>query len=320
MSLGKLKSNNKIEKLTMMDQSSSISTSASISADGLYPIVRRRISKACNYCRQRKIKCNGNTPCLNCKNHQIECTYSKTIRKKKKQTTKKLTLQDLEKRMNKMDQKFDFLNEQMTSILTILSENKLNIKSKSSDHNNNSSKSGKVKHEHLEETSELVTSEEEEEDEEEEEEEMDEDEYEDEDDQQGQDLDDDELTSQLAEDQHHNYLSPLSNISNNESISSTSDSNDFNYNYNATNTPGLNNFTNSQIADANLIPIGGSTSGYALDQQAMGSVPQFGGINGSAQVGNGNGAFDFGGLDNKLNYLYSDVPLMSQMDQNDVFN
>lgn len=125
----KLKSH-KIEKPEAIDDNMNNSDT--------YPIVRRRISKACNYCRQRKIKCNGNSPCLNCKNHQIECTYSKTIRKKKKPTTKKLTLQDLEKRMNKMDSKFELLNDKLTSILSILSKNNLTEDTSKSINNNES--------------------------------------------------------------------------------------------------------------------------------------------------------------------------------------
>ncbi|CCH41199.1 Maltose fermentation regulatory protein MAL13 [Wickerhamomyces ciferrii] len=120
---------------------SSSTTSPTMSDTGneSYPTIRRRrISKACNYCRQRKIKCNGSSPCLNCKNHHIECAYSKTsnIRKKKKTTTKKVTLQELGKRVNKMEQQFDLLSDKVSMILELLSKN--GIKQHSHNHNEES--------------------------------------------------------------------------------------------------------------------------------------------------------------------------------------
>ncbi|PQE30615.1 hypothetical protein CJF32_00009850 [Rutstroemia sp. NJR-2017a WRK4] len=36
----------------------------------------RYISIACNECKRRKIKCNGNTPCLRCGNLNLECQYA----------------------------------------------------------------------------------------------------------------------------------------------------------------------------------------------------------------------------------------------------
>ena len=41
---------------------------------------RRRITQACDYCRSKKIKCEGCVPCMNCKNHNVTCTY--TVEKK----------------------------------------------------------------------------------------------------------------------------------------------------------------------------------------------------------------------------------------------
>jgi hypothetical protein len=90
-----------------------------------HAMTRRRISKACNYCRQRKIKCNGTSPCTNCQNHGIDCIYTKTIRKKKRPMVKKLTMNELEKRVNKLDEKVDTMNEALLSILQILKKNKL---------------------------------------------------------------------------------------------------------------------------------------------------------------------------------------------------
>lgn len=203
MSLGKLKSNNnnnRIEKPKFESEQTIIDNMNGSD----YPIVRRRISKACNYCRQRKIKCNGNTPCLNCKNHQIECTYSKTIRKKKKPTTKKLTLQDLEKRMNKMDSKFELLNDKLTSILSILSKNNLTegTKTEIKDDDNN-----------IENDAGIISSEDEE------------------------DYDEDEDDQQSIDDESQHLQSPLSNYSSSESSS-------INNEYNMESAPQLINSTN----------------------------------------------------------------------------
>lgn len=309
MTLGKLKTSNRIEKPTTMDSTSS-SSSVLSAVSGNYPIVRRRISKACNYCRQRKIKCNGNTPCLNCKNHQIECTYSKTIRKKKKQTTKKLTLQDLEKRMNKMDQKFDLLNEQLSTVLNILADNKLGLK-------NHGSKSNKVKQEQIDESASITSSDEDEEDNYEDEELEDDEDILDEhpDEAYEEQEDHDEfIHQQQPQLPQHNYLSPLSNSSHSESVSSN-DSNDFNYNYVDSSANGLNNF-NTQGFDASIVPtLGGSyTLDNAYDNMNLGNM-------GTVTSSNGNGAFEFNNLDSKLNgYLYSEVPIVlngSQLDNND---
>lgn len=88
--------------------------------------IRRRIPKACNYCRQRKIKCDGDSPCVNCINHKIDCVYSKTIKKRKKNSIKKLSLQDLDKRINKLDSNFEHINKQLIKIMKILKKNELN--------------------------------------------------------------------------------------------------------------------------------------------------------------------------------------------------
>lgn len=36
----------------------------------------RYISIACNECKRRKIKCNGQTPCQRCGNLSLDCQYS----------------------------------------------------------------------------------------------------------------------------------------------------------------------------------------------------------------------------------------------------
>ncbi|PLB46558.1 C6 zinc finger domain protein [Aspergillus steynii IBT 23096] len=43
-----------------------------------------RISKACQECRKRKIKCNGHEPCKTCQLRNTPCTYREVIRQRKK--------------------------------------------------------------------------------------------------------------------------------------------------------------------------------------------------------------------------------------------
>nr|CAI6578816.1 AKR_HP1_G0039760.mRNA.1.CDS.1 [Saccharomyces cerevisiae] len=47
---------------------------------------RLRVQKACELCKKRKVKCDGNNPCLNCSKHQKECRYDfkATIRKRRR--------------------------------------------------------------------------------------------------------------------------------------------------------------------------------------------------------------------------------------------
>ncbi|RLL92962.1 hypothetical protein CFD26_100973 [Aspergillus turcosus] len=41
---------------------------------------RKYITKACNECKRRKIKCNGQSPCQRCGRQQIECVYAERTR------------------------------------------------------------------------------------------------------------------------------------------------------------------------------------------------------------------------------------------------
>ncbi|SCU93777.1 LADA_0G04852g1_1 [Lachancea dasiensis] len=47
------------------------------SGDGVVKKKRTKVSKACDNCRRRKIKCTGAQPCLNCQTYKCECTYGK---------------------------------------------------------------------------------------------------------------------------------------------------------------------------------------------------------------------------------------------------
>ncbi|MCO5565537.1 hypothetical protein L7F22_019211 [Adiantum nelumboides] len=57
--------------------SSSFSASpASSSNQPFRSITHRRVPAACNFCRMRKLRCDGNTPCRQCARRMIECIYS----------------------------------------------------------------------------------------------------------------------------------------------------------------------------------------------------------------------------------------------------
>lgn len=45
---------------------------------------RWRISKACQQCRRRKIRCDGGEPCLHCKQKNLECEYRGFVRQRKR--------------------------------------------------------------------------------------------------------------------------------------------------------------------------------------------------------------------------------------------
>jgi hypothetical protein len=38
---------------------------------------RRRVTRACDECRRKKIKCDGKSPCTHCQVYSYECTYDK---------------------------------------------------------------------------------------------------------------------------------------------------------------------------------------------------------------------------------------------------
>lgn len=39
------------------------------------PSKRRRVTRACDYCKCRKRRCNGERPCAYCTEHRTQCTY-----------------------------------------------------------------------------------------------------------------------------------------------------------------------------------------------------------------------------------------------------
>ncbi|SZF05725.1 unnamed protein product [Blumeria hordei] len=60
-------------------QSSNTSTS---------PPKRRRISRACDVCRKRKVKCDGKHPCTHCITNNLVCTYNRPSNRQKRLSIK----------------------------------------------------------------------------------------------------------------------------------------------------------------------------------------------------------------------------------------
>ncbi|KAG7717171.1 hypothetical protein KL949_002433 [Ogataea haglerorum] len=54
----------------------------------------KRASKACDFCRSKKIKCDGESFCKNCKNHNIECTYMYVSKKRSSRRRKSANMSD----------------------------------------------------------------------------------------------------------------------------------------------------------------------------------------------------------------------------------
>lgn len=66
---------------------------------------RRRIAKACDYCRKKKIKCDGQTPCTNCNTNSVECYYAATESKKpiRRPNSNARTLKDVDAKINRLE-------------------------------------------------------------------------------------------------------------------------------------------------------------------------------------------------------------------------
>lgn len=57
-------------------ESSADSSNFSTGFSGKIRKPRSKVSKACDNCRKRKIKCNGKFPCASCEIYSCECTFS----------------------------------------------------------------------------------------------------------------------------------------------------------------------------------------------------------------------------------------------------
>lgn len=64
---------------------------------------RRRIARACDMCRKKKIKCDGNTPaCSNCLNYKTECIFTQ-VEKKRNPPKGAKYIEGLENRLGRME-------------------------------------------------------------------------------------------------------------------------------------------------------------------------------------------------------------------------
>ncbi|KAK9356662.1 fungal-specific transcription factor domain-containing protein [Lipomyces doorenjongii] len=90
-----------------------LSASASVMADGSPPdgdflpgdseLKRRRIARACDSCRKKKIKCDGKMPsCTNCSNYKTVCVFTYTEKKRNPPKGVKY-IESLESRLEKME-------------------------------------------------------------------------------------------------------------------------------------------------------------------------------------------------------------------------
>ncbi|KAK9459093.1 fungal-specific transcription factor domain-containing protein [Lipomyces oligophaga] len=65
---------------------------------------RRRIARACDWCRKKKIKCDGKLPaCANCLNYKTECIFTYTEKKRNPPKNVKY-IENLESRLQKMEE------------------------------------------------------------------------------------------------------------------------------------------------------------------------------------------------------------------------
>lgn len=67
-----------------MPNDAEIASSEAAAAGGAGEAPRWRISKACQQCRRRKIRCDGGEPCQHCKQKKLECEYRGFVRQRKR--------------------------------------------------------------------------------------------------------------------------------------------------------------------------------------------------------------------------------------------
>lgn len=104
--------------------SNSTITQSSSSSSEVKPILKKkrtRISKACEYCRKKKVKCNGCQPCLNClQSNNGNCEYAVDDEKKPKILKKKKST-SLKSKLNR-DRQNKALDERLSKIEGILAQ------------------------------------------------------------------------------------------------------------------------------------------------------------------------------------------------------
>lgn len=69
-------------------------------------VMRKRVSKACDICRAKKIRCNGEEPCVNCEKFNLGCTYTHVIKRRQAAPTRvsnRKLLGDLSARLQRLE-------------------------------------------------------------------------------------------------------------------------------------------------------------------------------------------------------------------------
>jgi hypothetical protein len=64
--------------------SSSTAPSSASLASGATSATNKRVPAACNFCRVRKLRCDGQVPCRQCARRAIECVYSEAAETRKR--------------------------------------------------------------------------------------------------------------------------------------------------------------------------------------------------------------------------------------------
>ncbi|CAI4047964.1 hypothetical protein SKDZ_13G1510 [Saccharomyces kudriavzevii ZP591] len=80
---------------------------------------RLRVQKACELCKKRKVKCDGNKPCLNCFKHQKECRYEfKATNRRRRRRQATSPTQNVNEEYTEIDETFpkDVLSKSNTNI------------------------------------------------------------------------------------------------------------------------------------------------------------------------------------------------------------
>ncbi|ODQ80432.1 hypothetical protein BABINDRAFT_161371 [Babjeviella inositovora NRRL Y-12698] len=92
--------------------------------DGDNPKKRLRISQACDYCRKKKIKCDGNNLCQNCANFKITCLYTHVEKKRQansatKKSSSSKSVTELGNRLSKMESLMELLVSKLDGTVKI---------------------------------------------------------------------------------------------------------------------------------------------------------------------------------------------------------
>jgi len=66
-----------------------------------------RTAKACDFCKQKKLKCDGQNPCIRCQKNMMNCVYTHVERPKRitrKRSSKKAAINNLDTRIGKLEE------------------------------------------------------------------------------------------------------------------------------------------------------------------------------------------------------------------------